>query len=94
MKWRPGVSLTVDAILALDRTMCAATQSPPDWEAEMQLVDLVRDAIAEDQRLAACLPLLAFFTPSAARLAGPSINRFLAAHAFASWWPIRAGSMR
>ena len=90
MKWRPGDLALRDAIRALDRTSVrrdAATE--PDWKTEMQLVALVHDAIAEDQRPGALpRPARELFTLERARdwrAHAVIINRFLAAHAFASW---------
>jgi hypothetical protein len=90
MKWRPGGITLRDAIRALDRAdVRRDAVTPPDWNTEMQLVALVHDAIAEDQRPAALpRPARELFTLDRARdwqAHALVINRFLAAHAFASW---------
>jgi hypothetical protein len=90
MKWRPGGITLCDAVRALDRTdVRRDAVTPPDWKTEMQLVALVHDAIAEDQRPAALpRPARELFTLERARdwrAHAVVINRFLAAHAFASW---------
>jgi hypothetical protein len=90
MKWRPGGITLSEAIHTLDRTDIGRdNMAPPDWESESQLVSMVHDSIPEEQRPA---PLTRFprdlFTVDRARewrARAVVINRFLAAHAFASW---------
>lgn len=90
MTWRPGGITLRDAIRALDRAGARRDAvTPPDWKTEMALVALVHDAIAADQRPAALpRPARELFTLERGRdwrAHSIVINRFLAAHAFASW---------
>ena len=89
-KWRPGGVSLRDAIRALNQAPYSHdTGSLPDWDAEMRLVEILRESIAAQHRWemlprdvgARCFPALAGEWTAHAVV----INRFLAAHAFATW---------
>jgi hypothetical protein len=94
--WRPGAVTLVDAVEALDAAPGAADVEP-DWVLERELRDVARRALPSSHTWPGDPgPLDALWSSGRRdwRAHAAVINRFLAAHAFASWMPYYNGGVR
>jgi len=94
--WRPGAMSLAEAVAALDSAPLSGTTTPP-WADERALRQAARDALtlpytwpAEPDDLEAFWRRM----EEGWKACTPVINRFLAAHAFASWMAYQGDGVR
>jgi hypothetical protein len=96
--WRPGSTSLADAVRGLSHEHVGTGIVEPDWAEERRLVDIARSAVPAQHRSEA-QPAIAApeWDTHAARWWSRQavvINRYLAAHAFASWMAYQGGGVR